>query len=91
MSANVSHDLRMVIQQIGMDPAYRISIYGNEQKPRHADFKDGRTLLAALETALPDFDTSGLFLDPIHSNQGSIVFTGGIKLTDRQLGLLGLI
>ncbi len=81
----------MVIQQIGIEPAYRLTVYGDKEKTRHADFSSAPALLTALLTALPDFDTSGLSLDPMNTGQGSIVFTGAIDLNDRQLGLLGLV
>ena len=84
------NSFRMVIQQIGVEPAYRITVYGDLEKPRHADFNTGPMLLEALRCALPDFDTSGLHLDPLQRGEGSIVFAGELTLNKRQLGLLGL-
>lgn len=91
MSANDLYPLRMVIQQIGVEPAYRVVVYGDFEKPRHADFSSGQMLLEALHAALPHFDTSDLSLDPLHEGGGSIVFASAIELNDRQLGLLGLV
>ena len=92
MPAYDLHHLRMVIQQIGgFEVAYRIAVYGDGEKPRHADFNSGPALLEALCAVLPDFNTTGLSLDPLHKGQGSIVFAGEVELSDRQLGLLGLI
>jgi hypothetical protein len=90
MAANDSHSLRMVIQQIGLKPAYRVAVYGDLEKPRHADFNTGQILLETLQTALPDLDTSSLSLNPLQKGQGSVVFAGEIMLNERQLGLLGL-
>lgn len=81
----------MVIQQFTVDTAFRVVVYGDLEKPRHADFNSGQALLEALHAALPDFDTQGLSLDPLHGGHGSIVFAGEIELSDRQLGLLGLV
>lgn len=81
----------MVIQQNAVEPAYRVVVYGDVEKPRHADFNSRQALLEALQGALPDFDTSGLSLDPLHQGKGSLVFAGEIELNDRQLGLLRLI
>lgn len=90
MPTNDSHRLRMVIQQIGSEPAYRVVVYGDHEKPRHADFKNAQMLLEALQAALPDFDTASLSLQPLHGSQGSIVFTGEIDLNNRQLDHLRL-
>jgi len=81
----------MVIQQLAVEPVYRIVVYGDKVKPKHADFRGEQTLLQALRSALPSFDISGLSLDPLHGDQGSIVFAGLVELNNRQLGLLGLI
>lgn len=81
----------MVIQQNAVEPAYRVVVYGDWEKPRHADFSSGKALLEALRAALPDFDTCGLSLDPLRGRRGSIVFAGEIELNDRQLDLLGLV
>ena len=88
MSARNLYLLRMVIQQIGV--TYRVVVYGDWDKPRHADFSSGQVLLEALHATLTDFDTSSLTFDPLRQGQGCIVFTGEIELNDRQLGLLGL-
>lgn len=92
MPAHKLHRVRMVIQQIGgFEIAYRIAVYGDQEKPRHADFKNGQALLQALRAALPDFDTSSLSRASLQEGQGSIVFAGEVELSDRQLGLLGLV
>jgi hypothetical protein len=57
----------MVIQQIGIEPAYRMAVYDHLEKPRHADFDNGQILSEALHAALPDFDTSNLSLDPLQT------------------------
>jgi hypothetical protein len=57
----------MVIQQIGIEPAYRMAVYDQLEKPRHADFDNGQILSEALHAALPDFDTSNLSLDPLQT------------------------
>jgi hypothetical protein len=49
MAANDSHSLRMLIQQIGLEPAYRMAVYGDLEKPRHADFNTGQILLETLQ------------------------------------------
>lgn len=91
MSIDELHRLRMVIQQIeAVHPSYRVVVYGDREKPRHADFKSGQMLLDALHAALPDFDASRLSLDALAEGHGSIVFTGEVAVDDRQLGLLGL-
>ena len=91
MPVDKLHTLRMVIQQIGVkNPSYRLVVYGDWERPRHADFGTGQELARALGAALPDFAKSGLSLHPLEEGQGSIVFTGEIQLRDRQLGLLGL-
>ena len=90
MSENESHSLRMVIQQIGIEPAYRVVVYGDWEKPRHVDFNSRQVLLEALRAALPAFDMATLSLDPLHEGQGSMVFAGEIEVSNRQLGLLGL-
>ena len=82
---------RLVIQQIAVEnPSYRLVVYGDWEKPRHADFGDKEALLKMLRTAMPDIDLSQHFLNPLREWQGSIVFTGEIQLHDRHLGLLGL-
>ena len=91
MPVDKLHTLRMVIQQIAVrNPSYRLVVYGDWERPRHADFGTGQELARALDAALPDFATSGLSLDPLEEGQGSIAFTGEIQLRDWQLGLLGL-
>lgn len=91
MSDDALHALRMVIQQMGVEyPFYRLVVYGDWEKPKHADFGSQEALLQALHAALPDLDTSRLCFDPLEKGQGSIVFAREIHLHDRQLGLLGL-
>lgn len=91
VSAYNLHRVRMVIQQIGgFEVAYRAVVYGDGERPRHVDFKNGQVLLQALHAALPDFDTSSLSLGPLREGQGSIVFADEVELSDQQLGLLGL-
>ena len=91
MTASDPRSLRMVIQQLAACPAYRVVVYGDDEKPRHADFGSQQKLLQALRAALPYFDVSTLPLDPLRRDGGSIVFAGGVDMDDRQLGLLGLI
>lgn len=91
MTVNDLHSLRMVIQQLAVNPAYRVVVYGDEEKPRHADFGSEQTLLQALHAALPHFDISSLSFDPLQQDRGSIVFAGAVELDNRQLGFLGLI
>ena len=91
MAVNDSGNLRMLIQQVGIEPAYRVTVYGDLEKPRHADFNTAQLLLEALHAVLPEFDTSTLSLTPIQTGQGSIVFAGEVMLDKQQLGLLGLI
>lgn len=88
--ADNSHQVRMVIQQIGFEKAYRVVIYGDSGSPQHADFNNKQALLEALRLVLPDFDTSGLCLDPLREGQGSIVFAGEIELDGQQVRLLGM-
>lgn len=83
--------VRMVIQHIGVEPAYRLVVYSDLEKPRHADFSSKQTLLRALHAAFPDFDSSAFVFDPLHGRKGSIVFAGEVELDDRQLGRLLLV
>ena len=91
MSVDQLHTLRVVIQQIGVEnPSFRLVVYGDWEKPRHADFGDKEALLKMLQAAIPGLDLSRHFLNPLREGQGSIVFTGEIRLHDQQLRLLGL-
>jgi hypothetical protein len=46
-----SYSLRMVIQHVGLDPAYRVAVYGAFEKPRHADFDTSYLSLDPLQEA----------------------------------------
>lgn len=84
--------LRLLIQQVGVsaNPAYRVVVYGDGQRPCHSDFSGPQILLAALRAAIPEFDLSRLPLAPLEEGQGSMVFVGEMKLTKAQLSLLKL-
>lgn len=86
------YSLRLVIQQIGVSPnlSYRVITYGDNQSPRHCDFRNRQTLISVLCSALPDFDVSKLSLNPLGEGLGSMVFVGEMELTGVQLRLLGL-
>jgi len=82
----------MAIQQLSASPnaTYRVTVYGDDQKPRHSDFSDAQVLLDTLRAAIPDLDQSNLALNPLAAGQGSMVFVGELKLDRNQLSLLGL-
>lgn len=84
--------LRVVIQQLSAseNPGYRIVVYGDSQPPRHADFTTAQILLETLRAAMPNLDLSKLSLHPLEMGQGSIVYTGEIKLNQAQLSMLRL-
>ena len=83
--------LRMVIQQIQVGkPSYRIVVYGDAEKPRHADFNDDQALSDALRAAIPEFDLSQFSLNPMQDGMGSIVFADEVTLSTSQLSSLGL-
>lgn len=84
--------LRLVVQQLGLYPvpSYRVIVYGDELKPRHADFGSVAILLEALGAAVPGLDVSKLLLSPLQEGQGSIVFDGEMLLGGAQLSALGL-
>jgi hypothetical protein len=90
--ADGSNLLRIVIQQLGIAamPRYRVIAYGDQQSPRHSDFDGARILLDTLRSAIPDFDSSQLSLNPLEEGIGSIVFTGEVDLDNWQLAILGL-
>ncbi len=92
MSSEDSQSLRMVIQQLSVSPpsSYRIVVYGDDQRPRHAEFNNTQILLDTLRAAMLDFDLSRLTFNPLEEGQGSIVFAGEMKLREMQLALLGL-
>jgi len=91
MSSNELHAVRMVIQQISLDPIYRIMVYGGSMRTKQVDYESEQRLLEALKAALPDFDASNLSLGVRATGEGSVVFSGKIELDDRQLNLLGLM
>ena len=92
MSVDELHTLRLVIQQIGVErPSYRLVVYGDQEKPLHADLLSAEALLAKLRAAMPDLDLSKHFLYPLKEGQGSIVFTGEITLRTSQISALGLV
>lgn len=85
------HDLRIVIQQLSAEShVYRVTVYGDADKPRHTDFSGAEALLQALCSALPAFDLSQLSLNPLEERCGSIVFAGAIQLDNSQLAVFGL-
>jgi hypothetical protein len=85
------HPLRIVIQQLGVDkPSYRLIAYGDSEKPRHSDFRSAQVLIETLQSVVPSFTLSGLSLNPIREDRGSIVFTGEMALSTSQLSALGL-
>lgn len=92
MSGDDLYLLRMVIQQISVSPnaTYRVIVYGDEQRPRHADFSNAQFLADALCAAAPAIDLSKLTLNPLEEGQGSIVFLAEMELDETQLSLLGL-
>lgn len=92
MSSSYPKSLRVAVQQLGssLTPSYRMVVYGDDDRPRHADFNDIHALLDALRIAIPGFDVSTLSLDPLGENRGSIVFTGEIRVHENQLAALGL-
>ncbi len=84
-------DLRLVIQQLSVESqVYRVTVYGDADKPRYSDFGGAQALLQALRSALPAFDLSELSLNPLEEGCGSIVFAGVIQLDNSQLAVLGL-
>lgn len=84
--------LRVVIQQLRVYPnaTYRVTVYGDDQQPRHSDFSSVQVLGDALQAAVPGFDLSKLSLNPLEEGQGSIIFADEMKLNEQQLSLLGL-
>ncbi len=84
--------LRLVIQQLGLYPvaSYRVIVYGDELKPRQADFSSAAILLEALGAAVPGLDVSELLLSPLREGQGSIVYDGEVLLGGAQLSALRL-
>lgn len=84
--------LRIAIQQLGVSehPAYRVVVYGDDWHPRHSDFGNAHTLLETLRSVIPDLDLSKLTMNPLGGGQGSMVFTGEIRLNETQLAHLGL-
>lgn len=85
--------LQFVVQQIGVGQfsAYRVVIYGDQQRPRHSDFQCAQDLLQRLREAIPDVEWSGISVDPMGEGQGSsIVFDRELELDTGQLKLLGL-
>ena len=84
--------LRVVIQQIGRNEwrSFRLVAYGDEFKPRHADFTSAQNLRAAFLAAIPEFDLSLLSLNPQEEGHGSILFEEEICLDDDQVFKLGL-
>ena len=87
------YTLRMVVQQLGISETapYRLIVYGDDQHPRHSDFENVHILLERLRAAIPDFDFSTFTLNPLSTGQGSMAFTGEVKLNHCQLSLLGLL
>ncbi|MFZ0396170.1 MAG: hypothetical protein WCF17_06540 [Terracidiphilus sp.] len=86
------HSLRIVIQQLGFSEmsGYRVVVYGDEFKPRHADFSSAQVLRAVLRSAIPHFDSSHLSWTPLGDGEGSIVFDGEMQLSESQFFELGL-
>ena len=84
--------LRIAIQQLDVseNPAYRVVVYGDDRHPRHSDFGNAHILLETLRAAIPDFDFSKLTMNPLRDGQGSMVFTGEVRLNETQLSHLGL-
>lgn len=89
--ADGPNPFRIVIQQLGVAaiPRYRVIVYGDDQSPRHSDFDDARVLLDTFRSAIADFDSSQLLLNPLEEDKGSIVFTGEVDLEKWQLAILG--
>ncbi len=92
MSEGDLHSLRIVIQQLSAsaNSAYRVVVYGDSEHPKHCDFDSAQILLETLCSAIPSFDLSKLPLNPLGAGQGSIVYTGEMKLNRSQLIQLGL-
>lgn len=91
MSVDEPRELRMVIQQIGIEkPFYRVVVYGDSEKPLHSEFPSAQTLMETLQAVVPNFALSDLQLNPLGEGQGSIVFAGAIVLSNSQLSSLGM-
>jgi hypothetical protein len=84
--------VRMVIQQVGLEqPTYNVVVYGDLDRPRHAEFLNAKSLSETLQVVVPDLDISGLSLNPMQDGFGSIVFAGEVTLSSAQISALGLM
>ena len=82
----------MVIQQLGLSgtSSYRVVVYGDDFKPRRADFSSAQILLGALRAAVPHINWAGLSWNPLGDGMGSIVYEGELELRESTLIDLGL-